>query len=192
MTRLRVLGVGVLVGLAVSVFVLATPSVGSEDDPFAFFSKRIVMRDDCDPRDPAWAVGPCRQLRGEGDMSRAEFLQEVRSSLSRSTIGHQSLWNDPPYVKVLEDRTLFVTNRGGLPHTFTEVAEFGGGSVPGLNVGLDPAPACVSTTSPPEIVAPGARIAISGLEVGNHRFMCCLHPWMRTLIKVKPNPARTD
>jgi hypothetical protein len=190
MTRLRVLGVGVLVGLAVSVFVMATPSAGSEDDPFAFFSKRIVMRDDCDPRDPAWAAAPCRQLRG--DMTRAEFLQEVRSSLSRSTIGHQSLWNDPPYVKVLEDRTIRVTNRGGLPHTFTEVAEFGGGAVPGLNVGLDPAPACVSTTSPPQIVPPGERIAISSLEVGNHRFMCCLHPWMRTLIKVKPHPGGTD
>ena len=29
-----------------------------------------------------------------------------------------------------------VTNRGGRGHTFTEVAEFGGGRVPPLNVGL--------------------------------------------------------
>jgi hypothetical protein len=191
MTRRRFLLMGFVVAVAAAALAIAAPhAVSDDDDPFAFFSKRIVMRDDCDPTDPAWAVGPCRQLRG--DMSRAEFLQEVRSPLSQSTVGHQSLWNDPPYVKVIEDRTIRVANKGGLPHTFTEVAQFGGGSVPGLNVGLTPAPECVSTSSPPELVPPGGRIALSGLEVGNHRFMCCLHPWMRTLIKVKPDPAGTD
>jgi hypothetical protein len=33
---------------------------------------------------------------------------------------------------------------------------------------------------------PGDRTEVSGLAEGNHRFQCCIHPWMRALIKVKP------
>ncbi len=33
-----------------------------------------------------------------------------------------------------------VTNWGGRGHTFTEVADFGGGCVGDLNIGLSPAP----------------------------------------------------
>jgi len=26
---------------------------------------------------------------------------------------------------------------------------------------------------------------VSGLAEGNHHFQCCIHPWMRAVIKVK-------
>jgi hypothetical protein len=70
--------------------------------------------------------------------------------------------------------------------TVTEVADFGGGRIPNpdLNFGLRPAPECLqpSTTDVP----PGETLKVKGLSPGNHCFQCCIHPWMRTLIKVHP------
>jgi hypothetical protein len=73
-------------------------------------------------------------------------------------------------------------------HTFTEVASFGGGRVPPLNVGLAPAPECAAAVNVP----PGHRIEIEGLEPGNHRFQCCIHPWMRALVKVQGEDEDRD
>jgi len=63
------------------------------------------------------------------------------------------------------------------------VAAFGGGKVPSpaLNKGLVTAPECPTSID----IAPGGSTVITGLAVGNHRFQCCIHPWMRALIKVK-------
>jgi hypothetical protein len=41
-------------------------------------------------------------------------------------------------------------------------------------------------------VAPGDGILVSGLEIGNHRFLCCFHPWMRAVIKVQPRGHSDD
>jgi hypothetical protein len=30
------------------------------------------------------------------------------------------------------------------------------------------------------------RPHLGGLAEGNHRFQCCIHPWMRAIVKVKP------
>lgn len=149
------------------------------------------MRDDCDPRDPAWAeVGGCTLKRG--DVSFAEFGAETGFpvSLSASVIGHQSWRNDPPYLKIKVGTTVRIKNEGGRPHTFTRVAQFGGGKVPNpaLNKGLITAPECPLSLD----VAPGGSITLSGLGIGNHRFMCCIHPWMRALIKVQPRGGGND
>ena len=37
----------------------------------------------------------------------------------------------------------------------------------------------------PYFVAPGGRLELDNLAAGDHRFMCCIHPWMRALIKVE-------
>ena len=81
------------------------------------------------------------------------------------------------------DRTLRVRNQGGRGHTFTEVAQFGGGFVPILNVGMTPAPECDPAAT--VLVEPGATQHIDGLEPGLHRFQCCIHPWMRTTVRVE-------
>jgi len=99
-------------------------------------------------------------------------------------IGHQAWRNDPPYLKIREGQTVRVRNRGGRAHTFTEVANFGGGKIPnpGLNKGLVTAPECPASTN----LAPGASTTVENLAAGNHRFQCCIHPWMRAIVKVKP------
>jgi plastocyanin len=153
---------------------------------------RIVIRDDCDPDDPAWApTGGC--ALEDGDVRNAEFGVELGSTLApTSVIGHQAWRNDPPYLKIKEGETVRVRNRGGRTHTLTKVANFGGGRIPNpaLNRGLATAPECPGSASGD--LAPGASAKISGLTPGNHRFQCCIHPWMRAIVKVLPDDDDDD
>jgi plastocyanin len=144
-------------------------------------NNRILILDDCDPNDPAWApTGGC--LLKEGRVTNAEFNLLLRSPLSLSTVGHPAWRNQPSYLDIAAGHDVKVTNAGGRLHTLTEVAQFGGGRVPPLNIGLTPAPECQipSTTDIP----PGETRTISGLGIGIHRFQCCIHPWMRELVAV--------
>jgi plastocyanin len=164
------MALAVVVGLLLMVTVTAS-------------AHKVKMLDDCDPRDPAWAATGGCALK-EGDVTLAEFNAELLSSLADAVVGHQAWQNDPTYLKIEVGETVRVKNAGGRLHTFTEVANFGGGRIPNpdLNFGLDPAPECLqpSTTD----VAPGDTLKVKDLSIGNHRFQCCIHPWMRTLIKV--------
>lgn len=144
---------------------------------------RIAMLDNCDPADPAWApTGGC--LLRRGDVTAAEFNAFLRSPLTipanAQLIGHPSWRNEPAYVSVSSRKRLRVANEGGRTHTFTEVAQFGGGRVPPLNVGLAPAPECATAVN----VLPGERTELPRLSDGIHRFECCIHPWMRATIRV--------
>ena len=76
------------------------------------------------------------------------------------------------------------------------MASFGGGFVAALNPqGAVPAAECAivntdGTLSPSPaalatILAPGAELRVEGLQPGTHNFQCCIHPWMRTTVKVK-------
>jgi plastocyanin len=121
-----------------------------------------------------------------GDVTRAEFFQEAESPLApTSVIGHQAWWNDPPYLKIAVGKSVTVKNQGGRTHTFTEVESFGAGrprppATEVLNKGLITAPECLTSTD----ILPGASIELRDLGPGNHRFQCCIHSWMRGMIKV--------
>jgi hypothetical protein len=146
---------------------------------------RIEVYDDCDPRDGGWApTGGCT-LRG-GQVSLDEFNLLLQSPLSQSVVGHPAWRNEPSYLRVRANRTIAVENEGGRFHTFTKVAQFGGGRVPPLNQGLTMAPECALAPGAvdPAGLAPDAELKIRGLAVGNHRYQCCIHPWMRALVKV--------
>jgi plastocyanin len=144
--------------------------------------RHIAIRDDCDPRDPAWnPTGGCLLRRGR--VTFVEFVEELDSPLAAAVVGHQAWRNDPTYLVIRAGQSVKVRNEGGRIHTFTKVAEFGGGKVPNpaLNEGLVIAPECPASID----IAPGDRTTVSGLAVGNHRFECCIHPWMRAMIKVE-------
>ncbi|MEX2153314.1 MAG: hypothetical protein WD825_08235 [Gemmatimonadaceae bacterium] len=142
---------------------------------------RISAVDDCDPRDLTWAaIGGCTLTRGF--VTRAEFDGELNSPLSPTTVvGHPSWRNEPSYAFIKTGQSVEVRNIGGRQHTFTEVAQFGGGRVPPLSRGLVPAPECLRPT---EDLESGDNMQVSGLAPGSHRFQCCIHPWMRALIEV--------
>lgn len=182
MTGFRAATTALLVAGLAATTAAASYAVGSGDDREG--DRQIAMRDDCDPHDSAWTpLGGCTRPRG--NVTVAEFDGELDSPLAAAVIGHQAWRNDPSYLVIAAGDTVRVRNAGGRPHTFTEVAAFGGGKVPvpPLNEGLTVAPECPGSVD----IAPGGGTNLSGLAVGNHRFMCCIHPWMRALIKVKPH-----
>ena len=163
---------------------LITPTaVGALNAHDQHGSRHIAILDDCDSSDPDWApTGGCA-LR-DGAVREDEFGELLVSSLALSVVGHPGWRNQPSYLRVPVGTSVLVTNEGGRLHTFTPVAAFGGGRVPPLNVGLTPAPECLTTPDPNQ-VGPGGRKEINNLSAGNHRFQCCIHPWMRALIKVE-------
>ena len=141
----------------------------------------VEIYDDCDPSDPAWEpTGGC-SLEG-GKVTFAEFAALLFSPLGDGTvIGHPAWRMEPSYLRLRTDGHLTAENEGGRTHTFTEVANFGGGFVPDLNGPLlQMAPEC-ATAHP---LAPGEEEEFEGLAPGNHLFQCCIHPWMRFLVKV--------
>ena len=171
--------VGLLVVKAATIEVVAGGNEYGKDE--------VVIRDDCDPTDPGWApTGGCN--RPEGDVNLAEFNSLRLSPLAPSVIGHPAWWFDPNYLKAKAGKRLKISNEGGRTHTFTEVANFGGGRVPPLNLSqvgippLTPAQECVAAGVVD--IPGGGKEVVDGLTPGNHRFQCCIHPWMRTLVKV--------
>ena len=106
-------------------------------------------------------------------------------------------------ARIISDRlgtvlgqSIVIENRGGETHTFTPVAEFGGGFVTELN-GISgnpvPAPECLNfgliVFIPAGGIEVGPTAGSSELPVGSHKFQCCIHPWMRTVIDVAdPGP----
>lgn len=182
MTRTRVLVLLGVLALAAVTFAVAIPNGTSMADEAG--GKNILIKDDCDPTDPAWNnVGGC--ALPQGDVTLAEFAGQNDSPLADAVIGHQAWRNDPSYLEIRPDDTVRLDNVGGRVHTFTEVAQFGGGIAPNpaLNEGLDLAPECRAANN----MLPGDRAHLAGLAVGMHKFQCCFHPWMRALIKVEHN-----
>jgi hypothetical protein len=142
-------------------------------------SHHIQVTDDCDPN-ADWGANGC--LRDEGSVSRAEFGAFLLSPLASAVVGHPSWRNEPGYVTLDLGQKLKVKNTGGRTHTFTEVADFGGGRVPQLSFGLTPALECAASAD----LLPGGRVDVADLGLGNHRFQCCIHPWMRAAVEVVP------
>jgi hypothetical protein len=94
MSRFRVTATALLVVGFVAATAATTYASRSDDGNG---SQRIVIEDDCDPRDPAWAaVGGCANRRG--NVSFAEFNGELDSPLAAAVVGHQAWRFDPTYV----------------------------------------------------------------------------------------------
>ena len=195
MTRYRAAVAAVLLLLLAAATAGGTYAARTDDDSDG--DHRIAIRDDCDPSlaagwnpSPPGPPGGCDRKRG--NVSVAEFNAELISPHADSVVGHQAWRNDPSYLVVKSGQTVRVKNAGGRPHTFTETSAFGAGAnnPPPFNTGLRPATPDPCPTA--QLIAAGDTVKLSGLSVGNHRFLCCLHPWMRALVKVKPKQNNDD
>ena len=179
--KMRMVGIlAVPIGLLAGAWAIGT--VARADDGQENDDINVALLDNCDPNDPTWAsVGGCMNKRG--DVTLAEFgaLLFTPNSPPGTLIGHPS-WRIQPSHLLAEDNTIHVRNRGGRTHTFTQVANYGGGFVPPLNGTLTPAPECLA--SPPAL-APGASSQVKNLSPGLHKFQCCIHPWMRFTVRVE-------
>jgi plastocyanin len=186
---MRRIGIFLSLFTSVTVLVVAAASIDVAAEKSKRGSREVILWDDCDPTDPAWLpTGGCT-LR-EGSVTEADFRAYLFSPLHPSQIGHPAWWFEPGFLTIAAGKSIKVSNDGGRTHTFTEVANYGGGRVPPLNQSrpgsgappLTPAPECVS---PGVIDIPGGgKSVVEGLAPGDHRFQCCIHPWMRTLVRV--------
>jgi plastocyanin len=141
---------------------------------------RVSMQDACDPdtfnAPPPAGAGPGTCGPGGGGVTFAHFIDLLTK--------HQSVgpWHFAPSVAHVSVGETFVAyNTGGEVHTFTEVAQFGGGIVPPLNQlsGVpDIAPEC-NALEADDFVPPGGTYRETVDSTGNLKFQCCIHPWMR-------------
>ena len=145
--------------------------------------KKFRLLDDCDPVTFAGVPGGCI---GNGHTTMEEFEAEL--------IATQDVhkWrNQPSQAHLNVGRPTQIENDGGEVHTFTPVAQFGGGFVPPLNAlsgNPVPAPECLNFAGiqfiPAGAVVDGPTAGSSAMPVGVSRFQCCIHPWMRTVVEV--------
>jgi hypothetical protein len=160
--------------------------------------KAVMIRDDCDPTTFNAVVGPGTCV-GRGKTTFATFVAEITAH------GRAPLWRfTPEAADVPVGNALSLQSRGGETHTFTKVAEFGGGFIAFLNAlsgNPTPRPECAvvladgslkpQSPSPANIFVEagetedGPTAGGSILPVGQEvKFQCCVHPWMRTEIRV--------
>ena len=139
---------------------------------------RIEILDACDPTsfDAVFGVGTCVR---SGGRALSDFLAEVTAKQEAGAWRFASA-----NIEARVGQTLLAINRGGEKHTFTEVKEFGGGNNPILNeLSHNPnvAPECAASTT----IAAGASQTDELDEEGTERYQCCIHPWMRTTVKIR-------
>lgn len=135
----------------------------------------VQMQDACDPETFS-AVTTC--VRPGGGVTFAQFVDTLRR------LGFIAPWQFSPSTRTVRvGQAVIATNDGGEVHTFTRVAEFGGGIVPFLNdLSHTPnvAPECdLSALDADDFVAPGGTYRAAVDRTGSIRFQCCIHPWMR-------------
>ena len=178
MKRRLTIHAGVWLALAAMATLSLTTNAAVQGD------KKIRLLDDCEPASFNAVLGDGACV-GNGHTTFDEFIAELEATQD----AHK--WRNQPSNMLLNvGRPTLIENVGGEVHTFTPVAEFGGGFIPDLN-GISgnpvPAPECLNFASlvfiPPGATEDGPT-AGSDLDVGSHKFQCCIHPWMRTVIEV--------
>jgi plastocyanin len=148
----------------------------------------VVALDECDPAtfNAPNAVGPdfCRNIALGAATTFSDLFAEAQSGKPNPN------WDFEPDKLTIEEGTdLNVVDQGGEPHTFTEVAHFGGGFIGDLNAGEATVPECAGGFSNLAVartrILQGSHTQITGLSKGEHLFECCIHPWMRVKVEVK-------
>ena len=179
----------VFLALAALVVVGCT-LVYSAKSSAAVDSISIRMWDNCDPASFNEAVGPDTCIPGaHGTELFSLFIQEV----TLDKIAGAWRFGSTKYTLSQGSNTK-LDNHGGELHTFTKVKDFGGGFVEVLNKlsgNPIPAPECLQPENSASIfveagtVEDGPVAGSATLPVGSTKIMCCVHPWMRTIVTVK-------
>jgi hypothetical protein len=151
----------------------------------------IKVEDRCDPAtfDAALGDGACVPVSSSG--GQVTFDELFAELADKREHGGWSFSREK--VQLDEGGSLTVRlTRGGEFHTFTQVERFGPGCVPELNApvfpGQDQTPPAICDD--PEVfgltgVFPGHDLEVENLSAGTYRFMCLIHPWMKTTAEVR-------
>jgi plastocyanin len=147
-------------------------------------TREVQVRDDCDPATFNAAIGAGACV-GNGDVTFAQF----QAKLNPQDFGHDDWRFNPDNTREHRGTTILARNRGGETHTFTAVAAFGPGCVAALNTPLGLTGPAATPDCPGALantrVAPGATLTVRNLAPGTHRYMCVIHPWMRSTIVIR-------
>ena len=174
--RNRTRRLATVAGLA--VLLVLVPAAGASA---ASATRQVQVLDDCDPASFNAAIGPGTCVK-DGGTTFSEFIGQLLAQ------GRAPAWRFAPgQLKLDPGGTLAANNRGGEDHTFTEVANFGGGCIAALNVllGLTPVPECAGFPGgafAATLVPPSGTVTTAPLPPGVHRYECLIHPWMRTTV----------
>jgi plastocyanin len=168
--------VALLVAVSALLALLSVPSGAAAGADH----RNVQILDACDPETFNAALGPGSCVRKGGGVTLDRFIGQLLRK------GEAPAWRfSPARLKLDAGGTITARNRGGEFHTFSEVAEFGGGCIAELNalLGLDSVPECAGF--PGGVfgatgVPPGGARTTDELGAGVHRFMCLIHPWQRT------------
>jgi plastocyanin len=170
------------------VFAGVTLALAQEHPPHAHppHLAQIVALDECDPTTFNAALGPdfCKNVALGAFTTFDDLFAEAAAGTPDPN------WDfEPDTLKIKEGTILSVVDQGGEPHTFTEVAKFGGGFITDLNGGEPTVPECADGFKNLAVaktrILQGSHIEVTNLSKGEHRFECCIHPWMRVTVDVK-------
>ena len=175
------------IGLVVSSLVFA--GAGAMQLDRSNLVAQVVALDECDPTTFNAAIGPdfCKNVA----LAPLGYATTFQNLFAEAAAGNPDpKWDfEPDTLSVREGTTVSVVDQGGEPHTFTEVQQFGGGFIPGLNSGEAPVLECAAGFSDVAVaktrILQGSTSLVTGLPKGTHYFQCCIHPWMRMKVEVK-------
>jgi plastocyanin len=174
-----------LMKLGLVICCLLFAGVMGQDDPT--IPAQVVTLDECDPATFNAAIGPdfCKNIALGASTTFSNLFVKAAAGTPDPN------WDfEPDALTVKRGTPISAVNQGGEPHTFTEVAKFGGGFILGLNApGEEVVPECVGGFSNVSVaktrILQGSQLQVTGLSKGQHYFQCCIHPWMRTKVEVK-------
>jgi plastocyanin len=160
---------------------------------------QIVALDECDPTtfnaDPNAKENPglgpdfCKNIT----LGAFTTLQKLFDEAGKGTPDPD--WDfEPDTLRIVQGTPIVVANEGGEPHTFTEVKQFGGGFIDGLNDGQPTVSECSEGFKNVAVartrILQGGQFLVGNLQQGNHYFQCCIHPWMRVKVEVQDREKR--
>jgi hypothetical protein len=178
----------ILLGLLASSAPILAQGDGTAGSNGIRFAQEVAV-DECDPATFNAALGP-----GECQNFALGYTTTLANLIAEAAAGTPNPGWDilPDSITINQGTILSVKNQGGEPHTFTEVAKFGGGFETALN------PPNLSTVAPEcqggfgnvqvakTRIVPGSSLELGpGLSKGVHLFECCIHPWMQVTVTVQ-------
>jgi len=184
MMKTTVTKFGLLAGGLVFAGGLMLAGGTQEEEPASV--AQVVALDECDPATFNATLGPdfCKNVALGASTKFSDLFE--KAAAGKPDPG----WDfEPDTVHMKKGTILDVVDQGGEPHTFTEVAQFGGGFIPPLNSGENTVLECADGFSNLAVartrILQGSHTQITGLSKGEHLFQCCIHPWMRVKVQVK-------
>lgn len=156
--------------------------IGCSDSSGPRADAHVSIQDECDPAsfNAALGAGTCNR---QGNTTFAQFNSELNANHSVAA------WKFVPATLTIHvGQKIMAMNNGGEVHTFTEVAQFGGGIVPALNQASgnpNEAPECAALSASDNIAAGGSFVTDAADTPGEtEHYQCCIHPWMRANVTV--------